>query len=207
MSKNKFFRTYSIRKSIKPLIDIYEEEDNKRRDSSGRKRVDVIQCLLESSSDENDDLNIINQNSNNILWLTFAEICHIRSVLAQTTLSTLMFNKNKQYLKTFHDHLCFRCRKQINSSFLIPSFFRSTNSSICYICQQRICKKCSVTNFLPPSLKHVFPVRIKTLTKSSPSTSTGNETRKKNESNPQTKIICYDCSQVTFRFYKKKIFT
>jgi hypothetical protein len=203
MSKNNYFRTRSFRKSIKPVIDIYEEEDNKRRDSFGRKRVDVIQCLLESSSDENDDTNIINQTSNPILWLTFAEICHIRSVLAQTTLSSLMFNKDKQYFKKFHDHLCFRCRKQIDSLFFIPSFLHSTTSFICYMCQQRICKKCSVSNFLPPSSKHVFPVRIQTLTRSSsspPTTSIGNETNKKNESNSQTKTICYDCSQVTYRF-------
>ena len=198
MLKNNFFRS---RKSITPLIDIYEEEDNKRRDSSGRKRVDVIHCLFESSSDENDDTDLINQNSTNILWLTFAEICHIRSVLAQTTLSTLMFNKSKQDWKNFHEHLCFRCHQQIHFSFLIPSFLCPTNTSICYICQQRICQKCSISNFIPPSSKHVFPVRIQTLIKSSSlPTAMESETSKKINSNPQTKIVCYDCSQVTVRF-------
>ena len=46
-------RTYSVRKHVRPLIDIDEEDDQQRRDSSGRKRVDVVQCLLDSSSDGN----------------------------------------------------------------------------------------------------------------------------------------------------------
>jgi len=193
---NYFSRTRYFRKSIKPLIDIYEIEDDKRRDSFGRKRVDVIECLLESSSsDENDDINIMNQNSHPILWLTFAEICHIRFVLAQTTLSTLMFINDKQYSKIVHGHVCFRCRKQINSLFLIPSFLSSTNLFICYICQQRICKKCSLSNFLPPLSKHCFPVRIQNLIKTS-STSMDNQMSKENESNQQRKTICYDCLQV-----------
>ena len=50
MSTTPLTRTYSLRKPVRPLIDIDEEEDNQRRDSSGRKRVDVVQCLLDSSS-------------------------------------------------------------------------------------------------------------------------------------------------------------
>jgi hypothetical protein len=207
MSKNYFSRTRSFRKSIKPVIDIYEDEDDKRRDSFGRKRVDVIQCLLESSSsssDENDDTNIINENSHNILWLTFAEICHIRSVLAQTALSILIFNKDKQYSKIIHGHVCFRCRKLINSLFFIPSFFSSTNSFICYVCQQKFCKNCSLSNFLPPLSKHSFPVRIQTLIKTT-TTSIDNEISKENELNRKRKSICYDCSQVRFKLFKQSM--
>ncbi|CAF3989211.1 unnamed protein product [Rotaria sp. Silwood2] len=195
MSKNFSTRTHSFRKPIKPIIDTDEDEDDKRRNPSGRKRVDVIQCLLESSSDENDDINLINQNPNNILWLTFAEICHIRSVLAQTVLSTRMFNTDKQYFKIFHNDLCFQCQEKINLLSLIPSFFYSKNYSTCYICQQKICRKCSLTNFLPPSSKHLFPVRMQTLIKLS-STSIENETNKNTELNPKAKTICYSCSQV-----------
>jgi hypothetical protein len=193
MSKNSFSQAHSSRKPIKPVIDIDENEDDQRRDLFGRKRVDVIQCLLDSSSDENDDTNIIHQNSRHILWLTFAEICHIRSILAQTTLSTLMFTNDKQYSKIIRGNLCFRCRTEINSLSFIPSFFSSTNSFICYICQQRICKKCSVSNFLPPLLKHSFPVRIQMLIETS---SVSIEREASNKSNQQRKTICYDCSQV-----------
>jgi hypothetical protein len=175
------------------VVDINEDEDAKRRDSSGRKRVDVIECLLESSSDETDDIDI--PSSTNILWLTFPEICHIRYVLAQSSVSTQTFNKDKHNSKHSHDRQCFRCRKQINSFFFFSSFFCSSNSFTCYICQQRICQKCSVFNFLPPSSKYYFPVRLQTLIKST-SITRDNETNKKNESNPQTKTICYDCSQV-----------
>lgn len=202
MSKNYFFRTRSSRKSIKPVIDIDEIEDDKRRDLFGRKRVDVIECLLESSSDDNDDTNTINQNFHNILWLTFSEICHIRYVLAQTTLSTLMFIKDKQYSKIVHGHVCFRCRKPINSLFLIPSFFTSKNSFICYVCQQKICKNCSLSNFLPPLSRHCFSIRIQTLIKTS-TTSIDNQISKENQSNQQGKTICYDCSQVRFEIIKK----
>lgn len=184
----------SSRKTIKPVYDIYEDEDDKRRDLFGRKRVDVIQCLLESSSsDENDDRDIFNQNFHHSLWLTFAEICHIRSVLTQTILSTLMFNKDTQYFQILHGDICFRCRKPFSSLFFLPSFLLSINSSICcYICQQKICKKCSISNFLPPLSKHCFPVRIEFLIK----TTTNVLDHDLCKENPQRKTICYDCSQV-----------
>lgn len=203
MSINFYSRKRSFRKSIKPVIDIDEDEDDKRRDLFGRKRVAVIQCLLESSSssDENNDENIINQNFHHSLWLTFAEICHIRSVLAQTTLSTLMFNKDNQYSKILHGDICFRCRKSINSLFFLPSFLTSTNSSICFICQQKFCKKCSSSNFLPPLSRHCFPVRIQFLIKTS-TTSGDNQINKENQSNQQRKTICYDCSQVKLKLFK-----
>jgi hypothetical protein len=200
MSKNGFSRRRSFRKSIKPIFDIDENEDDQRRDTFGRKRVDVIQCLLESSSsdDSNDESIIFNQNSHPILWLTFAEICHIRTVLAQTTLSNLIFTKDKQYSKILHGDICFRCRKPIHSFFSLPSFLSSINSFICYICQQPFCRKCSVSNFFPPLLKHCFPVRLQTLIKTT-STFIKNEMSKENDSNQQRKTICYDCLQVTFR--------
>jgi hypothetical protein len=194
MSKNVFSR-----KSIKPIIDRDENEDDQRRDIFGRKRVDVIQCLLESSSDDsNDESNIIDQNYRPILWLTFAEICHIRTVLAQTILSTLVFTKDKQYSKIIHGDICFRCRKKIHSFFSLPSFLSSTNSFTCYICQQRFCRKCSISNFFPPLLKHCFPVRLQTLIKTT-STFIENEMNRENVSNQQRKTICYDCSQVRFQ--------
>ena len=55
MLKTKSSQGNRLRKIIKPVIDIDEDDDDKRRDLSGRKRVDVIECLLETSSDENDD--------------------------------------------------------------------------------------------------------------------------------------------------------
>lgn len=188
MSKN-----VSRRKTIKPLFDRDETEDELRRDPFGRKRVDVIPCLLESSSDE--ELTPRPQTSHQILWITFAEICHIRTVLAQTTLSTLLFNQDKQYSKIVNGDICFRCRKSIHSFF---SFFSSssTNSFLCYICQQKFCRKCSLSNFLPPLLRHSFPVRLQTLIHMT-NNIIENETNKENEPNQQRKTICYDCSQVS----------
>ncbi|CAF1002888.1 unnamed protein product [Rotaria sordida] len=206
MSQHSYIRTNSVRKSIKPTINHDEDEDDKRRDVSGRKRVDVIHCLLESSSsssssDENDNTKVISPNPNKILWLTFAEICHIRSVLTQTTLNTRMLNEDKQHSKIFHNDICFSCQKKINSLSFISTIFSSNNSSICYICQQKICRKCSVTNFLPPSSKHHFPVRIQALIKVS-STSIKNEINTNNKLIPKAKTICYDCSQI-FAEYKR----
>ncbi|CAF3563264.1 unnamed protein product [Rotaria socialis] len=201
MSNSNTYRLRSFRKPIKPVIDIDEVEDDKRRDPFGRKRVEVIKCLLDSSSDENDDEDIRKQNSNKILWLTFAEICHIRSVLAETTHSTRMFNTEKQYSKIFQKELCFRCQKPINALFFISSLFYANNSSICYICQQKICKNCSILNFLPPSPKHCFPVRVQTLIKSS-STPIENHSSDTNASNAKKQTICYDCSKI-FEQYRK----
>ena len=191
MSKNVF-----PRKSIKPIFDRDENEDDQRRDTFGRKRVDVIQCLLESSDDDLDDeTKIIDYNSRPILWLTFAEICHIRRVLAQTSLSTLLFTKDEQYAKIIRGNVCFRCRKQIHSFFSLASFFSAKNSVTCYICQQRFCRKCSIFNFFPPLLKHSFPVRLRTLIKTT-SAPIENEIHSEDNSSAQRKIVCYDCSAV-----------
>ncbi|CAF1210080.1 unnamed protein product [Rotaria magnacalcarata] len=195
MSNSNTYRLRSIRKPIKPVIDIDEVEDDKRRDSFGRKRVVVIECLLDSSSDDNDDVDIGKQNSNKILWLTFAEICHIRSVLAEATHRSRMFNTEKQYSKIFQNELCFRCQKPIKALFFISSFFYANNSPMCYICQQKICKNCSILNFLPPSPKHCFPVRVQALIKSS-STPIENHSSDTNESNAKKQTICYDCSKI-----------
>jgi hypothetical protein len=195
---NLLTRTHSFRKPIRPLFDIDEEVDDQRRDSTGRKRVDVVECLLDSSSDDADDTNVDIQKTSNILWLTFNEICHIRYVLAQTNLSVLMFNDNKQYVKICHGRLCYQCRQKINEFFFLPSFLRITNHEICFICQQTICNKCSFSNFLPPSLKSSYPVRIKTLIKPS-LPSIENVKTKINEPNTQTRTVCYDCLQVKLK--------
>jgi hypothetical protein len=186
-------RTDSLRKHIRPIVDIEEEDDDQRRDSSGRKRVDVVQCLLDSSSDENDDENINIEKANPILWLTFNEICHIRYVLAQTNLSL-----DKQSSEIRSGSLCFRCRRKMNQFSFLPSFFRSSNHEICFICQQMICKKCSYSNFQLPSGKLSIPIRIQTLIK--PSSMTMNHKKEKNkDSTTKTKPICYDCLQVKFK--------
>ncbi|CAF1191963.1 unnamed protein product [Rotaria sp. Silwood1] len=183
-------QTYSLRKHIQPLVDIDEQDDDQRRDSSGRKRVDVIECLLDSSSDETDNDNINIEKLHNILWLTFGEICHIRYVLIQTILCV-----DKQYSEIVSGHICFRCRKTINQLFFLPSFFHFNNYEKCFICQQIICKKCSYSNFIPPSLKLLIPIRIQNLIKISSST-ISNDNEKVNKSNAQTKTVCYDCLQI-----------
>ncbi|CAF5014766.1 unnamed protein product, partial [Rotaria sp. Silwood1] len=114
---------------------IHQQDDDQRRDSSGRKRVDVIECLLDSSSDETDNDNINIEKLHNILWLTFGEICHIRYVLIQTILCV-----DKQYSEIVSGHICFRCRKTINQLFFLPSFFHFNNYEKCFICQQIICR-------------------------------------------------------------------
>jgi hypothetical protein len=180
-------RTYSLRKPIRPIIDIDEDDDEERRDSFGRKRVDVVDCLLDSSADEIDDGNVNIEKSRHILWLTLEEIRHIRYVVTQTSLTS-----DKQYSQIRHGYLCFRCRKKINHFFFLPSFLRFTKHEICFICQQMICKKCSYTNFHPPSSKLSIPIRIQKLIKPAPMT-----VENKNEkSNTQTEIVCYDCLQV-----------
>ncbi len=176
-------RTYSLRKPIRPIIDVDEDDDEQRRDSSGRKRVDVVNCLLDSSSDEVDDVNVNIERTQRILWLTLEEIRHIRYVLTQTNLTP--------------DKMCFRCRKKLNYFFLLPSFLRFNNHEICFICQQMICKKCSYANFHPPSMKLSIPVRIEKLIKPAPMNNIENKNEK---SNTQSKIVCYDCLQVKFQF-------
>lgn len=179
-------RTYSLRKSIRPIVDIEEEDDEQRRDHSGRKRVDVIQCLLDSSSDELEDGNFIMNKLNSILWLTVDEIRHIRFVVTQTS--------EKQLPNIRWGYACFRCRKRINYFFFLPSFLRSINHECCFVCQQIVCRKCSFVNFLPPSPRLLIPVRIQTLIKPSAMMIE----KKYEKSNQPTKTICYDCLQVRF---------
>ena len=188
-------RTYSLRRPVRPIIDRDEADDDQRRDSAGRKRVDVVQCLLDSSSDELDAFDPIDETINPILWLTFNEICHIRYVLAQTTLSLLMLSDEKQFSKISHARLCFRCRRSIKDFFFLFSFFRPSPHSSCFICQQTICKNCVFVDFRPPSTKLSIPVRIQTLLASrseSISTKKGCST----ESNALTQTVCFDCAQV-----------
>ncbi|CAF1296051.1 unnamed protein product, partial [Didymodactylos carnosus] len=79
-------KTVSKRKQILPLNDEDESKDEsedeelKRRDVHGRKRVDFVKCLIETSSD--DDLSTNKLNKKWIIMdyipLTFKEICHIQ---------------------------------------------------------------------------------------------------------------------------------
>lgn len=186
----KLQRTSSLRKPIRPIIDRDEQDDENRRDATGRKRVDVVECLLDSSSDEFDDF----YPSSPILWLNFNEISHIRCVLAQTTLSVLSVNDEKQASRIQHGRLCFRCRKSLYdwSSFL-PSFFRLTRLYQCSVCQQTICKMCASTKFSPPTRKLSIPIRIETLLKNSTSSTTNSNVGKETNGN---RTICFDCFQI-----------
>jgi hypothetical protein len=194
MSQN-LNRKHSLRKSVRPIIDYDEEDDNQRRDLSGRKRVDVVQCLLDSSSDELDDVHPIADIHSPMLWLTVNEICHIRRVLAQTYTSLLMHNDEKQCIKIRQGRLCFRCQKSINDLFFLPSFLRLNRSNTCFTCQQAICKNCIFMNFLLPSSKLSIPVRIQTLIQPA-STSIHSNIKTSSDSNSSTRPICYDCLQV-----------
>lgn len=190
MSTARTSQVHFDRKPIKPRIDLDEDEDEdeQRRDASGRKRVDVIECLLESSSDDEYDTHT--ELLNDVLWLTFAEICHIRSVVARTHMLARTVSAS---WKLSRDYLCCRCGQLMNSSFFFSSFLSSASTtSLCYICQQRICQTCSVFDFVPPSTNHIFPVRLQALIQSS----TGSSTSQSNQSILQTKTICYDCAQV-----------
>jgi len=133
---------------------------------------------------------LISKKARQILWLTFQEICHIRYVLTQTNLSL-----DKQYSEISHGQICFRCRKKINQFWFLPSFLRFTSHETCFICQQIICKKCSYSNFSPPSSKFLIPIRIQTLIKPS-SINIENKKEKAKTSNTQTKIVCHDCLQI-----------
>lgn len=193
---NPLNRTYSLRKRIRPMADIEEEDENERRDSSGRKRVEVVDCLLDSSADEldNDIINV--EMPTNILWLTFNEICHIRYVLVQTSLTT-----DKQYSDLRNGRLCFRCRKSLNLFFFLPSFLRFNNYEICFICKQMICKKCSYYSFIPPASKLTIPMRIQSLIKSS-SVTLNDKKDKITKTNAQSRTVCLDCLQVNLTIIK-----
>ena len=195
----KLQRTYSLRKSIRPIVDRDEEDDDRRRDATGRKRVDVVECLLDSSSDELDDFYPVIDSTSPILWLNFNEICHIRSVLAQTMLSILMVHDDKEASKIQHGRLCFRCRKSIHDwSFFLPSFLRFTRTYHCSVCQQSICRACSSTKFVAPARKLAIPIRIQTLLKpSSLPLSTAQSTGRETLNDPAgSRTICLDCLQV-----------
>ena len=190
-------RTYSLRRPVRPIIDRDEADDDQRRDSAGRKRVDVVQCLLDSSSDEIDAADPTDEVNSPILWLTFNEICHIRYVLAQTNLSLLMLSDERQFAKICHGRLCFCCRRSINDFFFLPSFFRLSPRNACFICQQTICKNCAFVSFLPPSAKLSIPVRIETLLapRSSPIPT---DKKCSTAGNSLTRTVCLDCAQVLF---------
>ncbi|CAF1480907.1 unnamed protein product [Rotaria magnacalcarata] len=191
MSKQSLTRTCSLRKRVRPMADIYEEDDSQRRDLSGRKRVDVVHCLLDSSSDEVDNDHLDIRKPTNILWLTFNEICHIRYVLVQTSLTT-----DKQYTDIHDGRICFQCRKTINIFSFLSFILRSNNHQRCFICKQAICKRCSQYNFIPPSSKLSIPIRIQNLIKLSSRTTNESNNEKITKPNAQTKTLCYDCLQI-----------
>ena len=186
-------RTYSLRKPVRPLIDIDEDEDNQRRDPSGRKRVDVVECLLDSSSDDLDE--IVVGKSTSILRLTFHEICHIRCVLAETQLSLLLLNDDKQYWKIRSGHACFRCRRKLTRYSFLFSFLRFIKHDICSICRQAICKTCSFAHFRLPPGKQSIPVRVQTLIRPA-STSIDHGNLDPTESHADKRTVCYDCLQI-----------
>lgn len=192
----KLQRSYSLRKTIRPIIDRDEQDDDQRRDASGRKRVDVVECLLDSSSDEIDDLQPMLEVTSPVLWLTFNEISHIRMVLAQTMLSVLMVNDEKQASKIRHARLCFRCRKSINDWSFLPSFLRFTRSYRCFVCQQSICKSCQTTKFSPPARKLPIPIRIQTLLKPVSLSAVEFAQNESKGDEPGSQSICFDCFQV-----------
>lgn len=180
-------KRYSFRKSIRPIFD-EDDDDQQQRDSFGRKRVPVVDCLLDSSSSSSsssDEREVENHQS--ILWLTFNELCHIRYVLARTESQTIQSR-----------NLCFRCRKNLHQFLFLSFISHFLTDHICYICQQNICKKCAFSNFQLPSSKLTIPVRIQTLIR--PSTII--DIQSKNiKSNTQAKTICFDCLQVILLVY------
>lgn len=189
-------RTNSLRRAVRPIYDIDEEDDDARRDSSGRKRVPVVECLLDTSADEAEDTNIDIAKTNHILWLTFDEICHIRYVLTRTNLSL-----DKQYTQICRGDLCYRCRKKLNEFFLLSLFRYNTKRESCFICKQITCQKCLYPNFHPPALKLSIPIRIQTLLKPPVVTIDNNKKQKIEKTNTQTKTICYDCLQVNIKYF------
>ena len=198
-------RSNSFRKAVRPIIDRDEMDDDQRRDVHGRKRVDVVDCLLDSSSDETEESIMTFENTNPVLWLTFSEVCHIRSVLAQTTLSQLMLSDERQALKICNGRLCFRCRKTINDLLIFITFLRLARHYRCFICRQTICKNCAHINFATPSSKLPIAVRIQTLIK--PSTTTIDRQQKVNVGNKASlQTVCYDCLEVSFHAFISRHF-
>jgi hypothetical protein len=207
MLNNDLFCMRSSRRVIRPIIDHDDIDDEQRRDASGRKRVDVVECLLESSSSSDDDSISYKYSkiSSNFLRLTFEEICHIRTILAQTY-SRLHEQNDMEINWTvfFGEQLCFRCRKPLFTSIFLSVFFSST---VCSICQQRICSTCSIDNFpfpLPTTIMTVYRQRLmqsSLLSAAAASTTTTSiinihRTNINNQCHSQMKTICYDCEQV-----------
>lgn len=185
----------SSRRMIRPVYNIDEDEDEQRRDASGRKRVDVIDCLLESSSSDEDEYDFrrtsrLPSKADQIVWLTFTEISHIRSVLSRS--SSQRPEEKSSSWKFFQDQFCFCCGKQLNSSLFVPIFL---SSSLCFICQQRICQTCSVDNYLPPPSEQLFPFYLPHLLRFQ-AIKPSQSTRANNQSNSKGKTLCYVCEQV-----------
>ncbi|CAF0810050.1 unnamed protein product [Didymodactylos carnosus] len=155
-------KTVSKRKQILPLNDEDESKDEsedeelKRRDVHGRKRVDFVKCLIETSSD--DDLSTNKLNKKWIIMdyipLTFKEICHIQQVLISAVLSSCSIEFPKQSQKIMHNKLCFAC-KQVNFSFFTLSF-----GIPCSVCKHFICKQCVKITQFPQEDVYDVPIEI-----------------------------------------------
>lgn len=185
-------RSQSMRKPIRPKIDFDDREDEQRRDVNGRKRVDVVHCLLDSSSDENEETKIFVENRNSIVWLNFNEISHIRSVLAENKLSQIKLIDVRIWKKLRDNRSCFRCYKTIERSFF---FTRSRHTIRCSICKKVFCRNCVDTNSRIPIAGTFIPIRIENLIKSS---SAPIDCRTKTDERNQTmeKMTCFDCFQL-----------
>ncbi|CAM4781201.1 unnamed protein product [Rotaria magnacalcarata] len=143
----------SSRKRIRPVKNLIEsdlssddQDDELQRDEHGRKRVAVIDCLLESSSpssaeDIADNKRLMKDNSNT-LSLTFDEFCHIRNVITRAELETLLFD-DKLYADVAQGKLCFNCRK-VHFNLLTFTF-----GIQCSVCKQKVCRSCVTQIALP----------------------------------------------------------
>lgn len=153
----------STRKRIRPVKELIESDlssDDEERDEYGRKRVAVIDCLLESSPSSPED-NTDNEttiaskrlmkDSSNTLSLTFDEFCHIRNVITRAELETLLFDE-KLYSEVAQGKLCFTCRKVY---FNLLTF---TFGIQCNVCKQKICRNCVTRIALPKDKLNDIPI-------------------------------------------------
>ncbi|CAF1169902.1 unnamed protein product [Adineta ricciae] len=154
----------SSRKRIRPVKATNESDlssDDEQRDEHGRKRVAVIDCLLESSpSSPEDDVDseatikskCLMKDSSNTLSLTFDEFSHIRNVITRAELETLLFNE-KLYAEVAQGKLCFTCRK-VHFNLLTFTF-----GIQCNVCKQKVCRSCVTQIALPKERLNDIPIQ------------------------------------------------
>jgi len=159
-SKQRIF--FSNRKRIQPIqSDDDDDDDDRRRNNDGKKRVDVIECLLESSSpeenlcDDNSSGRNLMKNDSDTLSLSFAEFCHIRNVITRAELETLMFDE-KLYNEVAQSKLCFTCRK-VYFNILTLTF-----GVQCNVCKQKVCRNCLTQIALPKTKFQDLPIHAVT---------------------------------------------